>query len=116
LATAGASWEHVIAVNSYHVSSPEDVNQIMTERFRHHIPDAIRPVLYAHRMLHASVADLHQYRPCPRVGHGWYSVINLQQISGKPATRSRFWRNEEELQFATQVVGTDTAGSLTIAT
>jgi enamine deaminase RidA (YjgF/YER057c/UK114 family) len=39
LATAGASWEHVIAVNSYHVGFPEDVNQIMTERFRHHMPD-----------------------------------------------------------------------------
>jgi enamine deaminase RidA (YjgF/YER057c/UK114 family) len=39
LATAGASWEHVIAVNSYHVGFPEDVNQIMTERFRHQMPD-----------------------------------------------------------------------------
>jgi enamine deaminase RidA (YjgF/YER057c/UK114 family) len=39
LATAGASWEHVIAVNSYHVGFLGNVNQIMTERFRHHMPD-----------------------------------------------------------------------------
>jgi enamine deaminase RidA (YjgF/YER057c/UK114 family) len=39
MGTAGASWEHVIAVNSYHVGFPEDVNQIMAERFRHHMPD-----------------------------------------------------------------------------
>jgi enamine deaminase RidA (YjgF/YER057c/UK114 family) len=38
LASAGANWEHVIAVNSYHVGFTEDVNQIMTERFRHHMP------------------------------------------------------------------------------
>jgi enamine deaminase RidA (YjgF/YER057c/UK114 family) len=39
LASAGASWQHVIAVNSYHVGFTEEVNQIMTERFRHHMPD-----------------------------------------------------------------------------
>ena len=39
LASAGADWEHVIAVNSYHVGFPEDVNKIMTEQFRHHMPN-----------------------------------------------------------------------------
>src|SRR5262250_2288366 len=39
LATAGAMWEHVIQVNSYHVGFPEEVNQTMTERFRHYMPD-----------------------------------------------------------------------------
>ena len=39
LATAGAGWEHVIQVNSYHVGFPEEVNQAMTERFRHYMPD-----------------------------------------------------------------------------
>jgi len=39
LATAGATWEHVIQVNSYHVGFPEEVNQTMTERFRHYMPD-----------------------------------------------------------------------------
>jgi enamine deaminase RidA (YjgF/YER057c/UK114 family) len=34
LANAGAGWEHVIAVNSYHLEFPEEVNQIMTEQFR----------------------------------------------------------------------------------
>jgi enamine deaminase RidA (YjgF/YER057c/UK114 family) len=38
LATAGAGWEHVIAVNSYHLGFPEVVNQIMAERLRHHMP------------------------------------------------------------------------------
>ena len=37
LATTGASWEHVIAVNSYHVGFPEEVNQIMSEQFRQHM-------------------------------------------------------------------------------
>lgn len=40
LASAGANWQHVIAVNSYHVGFTEEVNQIMTERFRHHMPHA----------------------------------------------------------------------------
>jgi enamine deaminase RidA (YjgF/YER057c/UK114 family) len=39
LASAGAGWEHVIAVNSYHLGFPEEVNHIMSERFRHHMPD-----------------------------------------------------------------------------
>src|SRR5499425_665914 len=39
LASAGAAWEHVIEVNSYHVGFPEEVNQTMTERFRHYMPD-----------------------------------------------------------------------------
>ena len=39
LASAGASWEHVIAVNSYHLGFPDEVNQVMTERFRHYMPD-----------------------------------------------------------------------------
>ncbi|MET0402596.1 MAG: RidA family protein [Cystobacter sp.] len=39
LATAGASWEHVIHVNSYHVGGfPEEVNRTMTEQFRHYMP------------------------------------------------------------------------------
>src|SRR6201989_570172 len=38
LAIAGAGWEHVIAVNSYHLGFPGEVNQIMTERFRHYMP------------------------------------------------------------------------------
>ena len=40
LATAGAGWEHVIHVNSYHVGGfPEGVNEAMVERFRHYMPD-----------------------------------------------------------------------------
>jgi enamine deaminase RidA (YjgF/YER057c/UK114 family) len=39
LAVAGAGWEHVIHVNSYHVGLDEDTNRLMTERFRHHMPD-----------------------------------------------------------------------------
>jgi enamine deaminase RidA (YjgF/YER057c/UK114 family) len=39
LASAGASWEHVIVVHSYHLGFPEEVNQIMTEQFRHHMPN-----------------------------------------------------------------------------
>ena len=38
LATAGASWQHVIQVNSYHVGFPPEVNQTMTEQFRHYMP------------------------------------------------------------------------------
>jgi enamine deaminase RidA (YjgF/YER057c/UK114 family) len=38
LASAGAGWEHVIAVNSYHLGFPPEVNQVMTERFRHYMP------------------------------------------------------------------------------
>jgi len=39
LASAGANWEHVIAVNSYHVGFTEEVNRVMTEQFRRHMPD-----------------------------------------------------------------------------
>jgi|SRR5215470_345872 len=39
LASADAQWEHVIAVNSYHVGFTEDVNRIMTERFRQYMPN-----------------------------------------------------------------------------
>ena len=39
LSSAGAKWEHVIAVNSYHVGFTEDVNRIMTEQFRQHMPN-----------------------------------------------------------------------------
>ncbi len=39
LATAGAGWEHVIAVSSYHLSFAEGVNELMTERFRHYMPN-----------------------------------------------------------------------------
>jgi enamine deaminase RidA (YjgF/YER057c/UK114 family) len=38
LAAAGASSNHMVPVNSYQVGFTEDVNQIMTERFRHHMP------------------------------------------------------------------------------
>ena len=39
LASAGAAWQHVIQVNSYHVGFRDEVNQTMTERFRHYMPD-----------------------------------------------------------------------------
>lgn len=39
LATAGAGWEHVVQVNSYHVGFPDEVNQLMSERFRHYMPN-----------------------------------------------------------------------------
>lgn len=42
LAAADASWEHVIHVNSYHVGfdgHQEEINQVMTERFRHYMPN-----------------------------------------------------------------------------
>ena len=39
LASAGAAWQHVIHVNSYHVGFRDEVNQTMTERFRHYMPD-----------------------------------------------------------------------------
>lgn len=39
LATAGARWEHVVHVNSYHVGGfPPEVNQTMTRMFRHYMP------------------------------------------------------------------------------
>ncbi len=40
LATAGAGWEHVIHVNSYHVGGfPPEVNDVMVKLFRHYMPD-----------------------------------------------------------------------------
>jgi enamine deaminase RidA (YjgF/YER057c/UK114 family) len=39
LASAGAKWEHVIAVSSYHVGFAEDVNRMMTEQFRQYMPN-----------------------------------------------------------------------------
>jgi enamine deaminase RidA (YjgF/YER057c/UK114 family) len=39
LATAGASWEHVIHVNSYHVGFPPEVNEAMVRLFRHYMPN-----------------------------------------------------------------------------
>jgi len=39
LAAAGAGWEHVIAVNSYHVDFTPDVNDIMIALFRQHMPN-----------------------------------------------------------------------------
>ncbi|PSB49491.1 hypothetical protein C7B80_01775 [Cyanosarcina cf. burmensis CCALA 770] len=40
LATAGASWEHVVHVNSYHVGGfPLEVNEVMVKLFRHYMPD-----------------------------------------------------------------------------
>jgi len=38
LACAGAGWEHVIHVNSYHVGFTPEVNTIMTELFRKYMP------------------------------------------------------------------------------
>jgi len=38
LETAGAGWEHVIHVNSYHVDFAPEVNDIMTRLFRQHMP------------------------------------------------------------------------------
>jgi enamine deaminase RidA (YjgF/YER057c/UK114 family) len=35
----GPGWEHVIAVNSYHLGFPEEVNQLMSEWFRHYMPN-----------------------------------------------------------------------------
>ena len=39
LATAGAGWEHVIHVNSYHVGFGEEVNPAMVEQLRRYMPD-----------------------------------------------------------------------------
>ena len=40
LATAGAGWEHVVHVNSYHVGGfPPEVNDAMVKLFRHYMPD-----------------------------------------------------------------------------
>ena len=40
LAAAGASWMHVVHVNSYHVGGlPPIVNDTMTRLYRHYMPD-----------------------------------------------------------------------------
>ena len=40
LETAGAGWEHVIHVNSYHVGGlPPAVNETMTRLYRHYMPN-----------------------------------------------------------------------------
>ncbi|KIQ36207.1 endoribonuclease L-PSP [Variovorax paradoxus] len=40
LATAGASWEHVIHVNSYHVGGfPPEVNETMARLYRQYMPN-----------------------------------------------------------------------------
>lgn len=39
LATAGASWEHVIHVNSYHVGFPPETNETMRRMFRQYMPN-----------------------------------------------------------------------------
>ncbi|TBU91961.1 RidA family protein [Phytopseudomonas dryadis] len=40
LATAGAGWEHVVHVNSYHVGGfPAQVNEQMARLYRHYMPD-----------------------------------------------------------------------------
>ena len=39
MATAGATWGHVVHVNSYHVGGfPPAVNETMTKLFRHYMP------------------------------------------------------------------------------
>ena len=40
LKTAGAGWEHVIHVNSYHVGGfPPEVNETMARLYRHYMPN-----------------------------------------------------------------------------
>ncbi|NWD04582.1 RidA family protein [Pseudomonas gingeri] len=40
LKTAGAGWEHVVHVNSYHVGGfPPQVNQLMSQLYRQYMPD-----------------------------------------------------------------------------
>lgn len=40
LKMAGAGWEHVIHVNSYHVGGfPPEVNETMTRLYRHYMPN-----------------------------------------------------------------------------
>lgn len=39
LATAGAGWEHVIAVKSYHVPLDDEAMEVMINQFRHHMPN-----------------------------------------------------------------------------
>ncbi|KAA0972970.1 RidA family protein [Pseudomonas sp. ANT_H12B] len=40
LATAGASWDQVVHVNSYHVGGfPPEVNEVMARLYRHYMPN-----------------------------------------------------------------------------
>jgi len=39
LETAGASWEHVVHINSYHVDFQPEVNDIMSGLFRQYMPN-----------------------------------------------------------------------------
>jgi enamine deaminase RidA (YjgF/YER057c/UK114 family) len=40
LATAGAGWEDVVHINSYHVGGfPPEVNDVMVKLFRHYMPN-----------------------------------------------------------------------------
>jgi len=39
LQAAGADWQHVIHINSYHVDFEPQVNAIMSNLFRHYMPD-----------------------------------------------------------------------------
>jgi enamine deaminase RidA (YjgF/YER057c/UK114 family) len=40
LATAGAGWEDVVHINSYHVGGfPPEVNEVMVKLFRHYMPN-----------------------------------------------------------------------------
>ena len=39
LTAAGAAWEHVIHVNSYHVGVSHETNRIMAELLRRYMPD-----------------------------------------------------------------------------
>jgi enamine deaminase RidA (YjgF/YER057c/UK114 family) len=43
LGTAGAGWEHVVHVNSYHVGGfPPEVNEVMSKLFRHYMPNMLQ--------------------------------------------------------------------------
>ncbi|MGB6013944.1 MAG: Rid family hydrolase [Nodosilinea sp.] len=40
LAAAGASWQHVVHVNSYHAGGlPPEVNEVMVTLYRHYMPN-----------------------------------------------------------------------------
>lgn len=36
---AGANWEHVVYVNSYHVEYTPEVQEVVLKLFRHYVPD-----------------------------------------------------------------------------
>lgn len=81
LVSVGANWEHVIAVNFYRVGFPEDVNQIVTERFRHHMPNHA-PIWTALRV--AALGD-----PKMRVEIQVTAIFQSEQPSVAAAGRSR---------------------------